>query len=138
MWVLTAEPALAGFKIRFSRVGFMASFFVAFNRIFINTLKAYLVLYRYIQLLILMHIGENVSPSAFFFRFTEHSPNGAESRTFGTTFRSYGPPCGPYRSLYTLHLAVTSFGATLNMGGWLGLTRQGLSPCKKYQASLAY
>ncbi|KJS83924.1 MAG: hypothetical protein JM58_11825 [Peptococcaceae bacterium BICA1-8] len=36
----------------------------------------------------------------------------------------------------TLHLAVTSFGATLDMDGWLGLTQQGLSPCKNYQASL--
>jgi hypothetical protein len=27
-------------------------------------------------------------------------------------------------------------GATLDTGGWLGLTRQGLSPCKMHQASL--
>jgi len=26
--------------------------------------------------------------------------------------------------------------ATLNTGGWLNLARQGLSPCKKHQASL--
>jgi len=26
--------------------------------------------------------------------------------------------------------------ATLDMGGWLDLTQQGLSPCKKYQALL--
>jgi len=31
----------------------------------------------------------------------------------------------------------TSFtSATLDMGGWLDLTQQGLSPCKKHQASL--
>jgi hypothetical protein len=34
-----------------------------------------------------------------------------------------------------LHLAVTSFGATLDMGGWLDLAQQGLSPCKRYQTS---
>jgi len=47
-------------------------------------------------------------------------------------FRSYGPPYGLYGSLCTLHLAVTSFGATLDMGGWLDLSQQGLSPCQKY------
>jgi len=30
---------------------------------------------------------------------------------------------------------VTHFDATLSMGGWLDLTQQGLSPCKKYRAS---
>jgi len=30
---------------------------------------------------------------------------------------------------------VTHFDATLGMGGWLDLTQQGLSPCKKYRAS---
>jgi hypothetical protein len=30
---------------------------------------------------------------------------------------------------------VTRFDATLGMGGWLNLTQQGLSPCKKYIAS---
>jgi len=30
---------------------------------------------------------------------------------------------------------VTHFNATLGMGGWLGLTQQGLSPCKKYKTS---
>ena len=38
-------------------------------------------------------------------------------------------------SLCTLHLMVTHFNATLGMGGWLDLTQQGLSPCKKYRAS---
>jgi len=28
---------------------------------------------------------------------------------------------------------VTHFDATLGMGGWLDLTQQGLSPCKKYK-----
>jgi len=32
---------------------------------------------------------------------------------------------------------VTHFDATLGMGGWLDLTQQGLSPCKKYRAFLA-
>jgi hypothetical protein len=30
---------------------------------------------------------------------------------------------------------VTHFNATLDMGGWLDLAQQGLSPCKKYRAS---
>jgi len=30
---------------------------------------------------------------------------------------------------------VTHFDATLGMGGWLDLTQQGLSPCKKYKTS---
>ena len=53
-------------------------------------------------------------------------------------FRSYGPPCGLYGSLCTPHLTVASFGATLDMGGWLDLTQQGLAPCKTFQATLAY
>ena len=30
---------------------------------------------------------------------------------------------------------VTHFDATLGTGGWLDLTQQGLSPCKKYKTS---
>ena len=48
----------------------------------------------------------------------------------------YGHPSGLYGSLCTLHLTVTSFGATLDMGGWLSLTQQGLTPCQKHQALL--
>ena len=51
-------------------------------------------------------------------------------------FRIYGSPYGLYGSLCTLHLAVASFSATRDMGGWLDLSQQGLSPCKKYQALL--
>jgi len=36
----------------------------------------------------------------------------------------------------TGHLMVTHFDARLSMGGWLDLTQQVLSPCKKYRASL--
>jgi len=50
-------------------------------------------------------------------------------------FRKYGLPYGLSDSLYTLHLMVTHFDATLGMGGWLDLTQQGLSPCKRYRAS---
>jgi len=50
-------------------------------------------------------------------------------------FRKYGLPYGLSVSLCTLHLMVTHFDATLSMGGWLDLTQQGLSPCKKYRAS---
>ena len=52
-----------------------------------------------------------------------------------------GLPCGLCGSLCTLQLVrsgshPSSPTATLGTGGWLGLTRQGLSPCKKRQASL--
>ena len=50
-------------------------------------------------------------------------------------FRKYGLPYGLSVSLCTLHLMVTHFDATLGMGGWLDLTQQGLSPCKKYKTS---
>ena len=50
-------------------------------------------------------------------------------------FRKYGLPYGLSVSRCTLHLMVTHFDATLGMGGWLDLTQQGLSPCKKYRAS---
>jgi len=50
-------------------------------------------------------------------------------------FRKYGLPYGLSISLCTLHLMVTHFDATLGMGGWLDLTPQGLSPCKKYKTS---
>lgn len=50
-------------------------------------------------------------------------------------FRKYGLPYGLSDSLCTLHLIVTNFDATLSMGGWLDLTQQGLSPCKKYKTS---
>jgi hypothetical protein len=69
------------------------------------------------------------SPSAF-------SAYGAVS-----SFRECGLPCGLCGSLCTLQLVrsgsqPSSPAATLGTGGWLGLTRQGLSPCKKRQASL--
>jgi len=56
-------------------------------------------------------------------------------------FRVYGLPCGPCGSLCTLQLSRSVFPsslttATLGTNGWLGLFRQGLSPCKKRQASL--
>jgi len=34
-----------------------------------------------------------------------------------------------------VRLMVTHFDATLGMGGWLDLTQQGLSSCKKYKTS---
>ena len=52
-------------------------------------------------------------------------------------------PYGLYISLCTLHLSCSGFGkkalppsatgATLDTGGWLSLTRQGLAPCKMHQ-----
>jgi len=49
--------------------------------------------------------------------------------------RKYGLPYGLSVSLCMLHLMVTHFDATLGIGGWLDLTQQGLSPCKKYRTS---
>ena len=59
-------------------------------------------------------------------------------------------PYGLYNSLCTLHLSCShgavltaekllliphsATGATLDTGGWLDLTRQGLTPCKMHQA----
>jgi len=65
-------------------------------------------------------------------------------------FRARGHPCGLQDSLSTLRPGCsqclfvtllsplrTGLDARLDTGGWLGLTRQGLSPCKKRQAFLA-
>ena len=38
-------------------------------------------------------------------------------------------------SPFLLFVMVTHFDTTLGMGGWLDLTQQGLSPCKKYKTS---
>jgi len=51
-------------------------------------------------------------------------------------------PCVRFASLVRLcssrnHLQRSAGHATLDTGGWLDLARQGLSPCKKRQASLA-
>src|SRR3990170_1295394 len=40
-----------------------------------------------------------------------------------------------YASAVSFGLVTSSTTATLGTGGWLGLTRQGLPPCKKRQAS---
>jgi hypothetical protein len=57
-----------------------------------------------------------------------------------SSFGECGLPCGLRGALCTLHpcrSACTSFtGATLGMSGGLDLTQQGLTPCKKRQASL--
>jgi len=64
-----------------------------------------------------------------------------------TNFQVLRTPCGLHNSLCTLHPFCSSLeainyrfdsamGATLDMGGGLGLTQQGLSPCKMHQASL--
>src|SRR3989304_3963046 len=43
-----------------------------------------------------------------------------------------------YASAVSFGLVTSSTTATLGAGGWLGLTRQGLPPCKKRQAFLAH
>ncbi len=58
------------------------------------------------------------------------------------TLRVYGYPYGLQDSLCTLrlvcsqHFSCSAADATLDTGGWLDLTGQGLSPCKVHQASL--
>ena len=52
-----------------------------------------------------------------------------------STFRGHGAPYGLHDSLCTLRITVTSFYATLDTGEWPILSRQGLSPCKRYSAS---
>ena len=69
------------------------------------------------------------------------SPSAFSSYGAVSSFRECGLPCGLCGSLCTLQLVrsgsqPSSPTATLGTGGWLGLTRQGLSPCKKRQASL--
>jgi hypothetical protein len=58
-----------------------------------------------------------------------------------SSFGDYGLSCGLRVSLCTLQLTCSAFAssvavATLDRSGWLSLTPQGLSPCKKRQASL--
>jgi hypothetical protein len=57
--------------------------------------------------------------------------------------QDHGNPCGLCIALSTLHLFCSQLkknrsatGARLDTGGWLDLTRQGLSPCKVHQAAL--
>ena len=76
-------------------------------------------------LLYRLPLTDTTSPSALIFIY--------EAVSF--TFRKYGLPYGLSVSRCTLHLMVTHFDATLGMGGWLDLTQQGLSPCKKYKTS---
>src|SRR3990172_5830361 len=58
-----------------------------------------------------------------------------------SSFGEYGLSCGLHVSLCTLQLTCSVFTsavavATLGRSGWLVLTPQGLSPCKKRQTSL--
>ena len=58
-----------------------------------------------------------------------------------SSFGEYGLSCGLHVSLCTLQLTCSGLPssvavATLGSSGWLILTPQGLSPCKKRQASL--
>ena len=80
-------------------------------------------------------------PSAWASGTLTPSPSALSSYGAVSSFRECGLPCGLCGSLCTLQLVrsvsqPSSPTATLGTGGWLGLTRQGLSPCKKRQASL--
>ena len=45
-------------------------------------------------------------------------------------------PCVRFNNFVRLENSTSSIAATLGMSGWLILAQQGLSPCKKRQASL--
>ena len=69
------------------------------------------------------------------------SPSAFSSYGAVSSFGECGLPCGLYGSLCTLQLVrsvaqPSSPTATPGTGGWLGLTRPGLSPCKKRHVSL--
>jgi hypothetical protein len=73
-------------------------------------------------------------------------PSASAPRAFSKLsqhFRVRGHPCGRQDTLSTLRpscspcLHDSAMDARLDMGGWLILTRQGLSPCKRRQAFLA-
>ena len=65
------------------------------------------------------------------FRGCTRPQGGAVSLT------AYMVPCVRFRSFVQFVFRLSSYGsATLGTGGWLGLTRQGLTPCKKRQACL--
>ena len=49
---------------------------------------------------------------------------------------AYVVPCVRFNCFVRLYIVASSTVATLGMSGWLDLTPQGLSPCKKRQASL--
>jgi len=48
----------------------------------------------------------------------------------------YVVPCVRFNCVVRLYISTSFTVATLGMSGWLNLTQQGLSPCKKRQASL--
>jgi len=48
----------------------------------------------------------------------------------------YVVPCVRFNCVVRLYIFTSFTVATLGMSGWLNLTQQGLSPCKKRQASL--
>ena len=69
------------------------------------------------------------------------SPSASSFNEAVSSFGEYGLSCGLRVSLCTLQLTCSVFTssvavATLGRSGWLILTPQGLSPCKKRQASL--
>src|SRR3954451_16011114 len=65
------------------------------------------------------------------FRDCARPQGGAASLT------AYMVPCVRFRPFVRFVSRLPSCGsATLGTGGWLGLTRQGLAPCKKRQACL--
>jgi hypothetical protein len=65
------------------------------------------------------------------FRGCTRPQGGAVSLT------AYMVPCVRFRPFVQFVSRLTSYGsATLGTGGWLDLTRQGLTPCKKRQACL--
>jgi hypothetical protein len=83
-----------------------------------------------------------------------YKPRQSDLKFIGAipALQDHDNPYGLYNSLCTLHqycsrdavltaekrslISHSAKGATLDTGGWLNLTRQGLTPCKMHQASL--
>ena len=84
------------------------------------------------------HVGGIVLPSGAF----KPSASAIAMSKLYQHFRVRGHPCGLQDSLSTLRpscspcLHGSAMDARLATGGWLALTRQGLSPCKRRQAFL--
>ena len=58
-------------------------------------------------------------------------------REVRVSLTAYMVPCVRFKPFVQPVFRLASYGpATLGTGGWLGLTRQGLTPCKKRQACL--
>ena len=87
--------------------------------------------------------SHHIDPFVLASDFVTPSPPAVMMITRLHRLREDGLPCGPQDSLCTLRIfrsfalhCILLISATLDTGGWLDLTRQGLAPCKKCRALL--